>query len=276
MAELLALLAAFAFALGTVLQQKGTLEAPAAADDPRFLVQILRQRVWLAGGAMQIVGWVLQAVALGRGSLIVVQSLTSLSFVIALPLGARLTDQVIDRGIWIGALMMTTGVLLFLSVGQPQAGVKSPTVTAWWSAGSISVAAIALLARAARHRNASVKAMLLGSAAGVCFAMQAAVTKEFVPLVDDGLRVMLASWTVYALIASALIGFALQQSALRTGRLAPAAASSNAITLFGSVLLGAMVFDEHLSKGGGRLVPAVAGLTLALIGMAVLARPSRR
>jgi len=65
MAVLLALLAAGAFALGDVLKQKGTLEAP-AGDDPRCLDRILRRPVWLAGGACQVAGWVLQA-ALNRG-----------------------------------------------------------------------------------------------------------------------------------------------------------------------------------------------------------------
>jgi len=49
MATLLAFFGACAFALGTVLQQKGTLETPAGGQDPRFLVQILRRPVWLAG-----------------------------------------------------------------------------------------------------------------------------------------------------------------------------------------------------------------------------------
>jgi hypothetical protein len=55
-ANVLALLAAFAFARGNVLQQKGTLEAPAEGDDPRFLAQILRRPVWLAGRASQMTG----------------------------------------------------------------------------------------------------------------------------------------------------------------------------------------------------------------------------
>ena len=42
-------------------------------------------------------GWVLQAMALDRASLVVVQSLTALSLVVALPLGALLTDQHIGR-----------------------------------------------------------------------------------------------------------------------------------------------------------------------------------
>ena len=51
MAFLLAFLAACAFALGSVLQQKGTVETSAGARDPRFLVQILRRPYgWLALG----------------------------------------------------------------------------------------------------------------------------------------------------------------------------------------------------------------------------------
>ena len=96
-ANVLALLATFAFAFGNVLQQKGTLEVPAEGDDPRFLAQILRRPVWLAGAACQGSGWVLQAVALDSGSLIVVQSLTTMSLVIALPLGRRLTGQQVNR-----------------------------------------------------------------------------------------------------------------------------------------------------------------------------------
>jgi hypothetical protein len=87
MAYVLALLAALAFGLGAVLQQKGTLESAAGQDDPRFLAQILRRPVWLAGGGCMVAGWVLQAVALDKGPLIVVQSLTALSLVIALPSG---------------------------------------------------------------------------------------------------------------------------------------------------------------------------------------------
>src|SRR5689334_11460628 len=103
MAVVLALAAALAFAAGTVLQQRGTLRAPAGEDDPRFLAQILREPVWFAGASLQGVGWVLQAAALDRGSLLVVQALTTLSLVIALPLGARLTDQHIGRTEILGA-----------------------------------------------------------------------------------------------------------------------------------------------------------------------------
>jgi drug/metabolite transporter (DMT)-like permease len=267
----LALLAACAFALGSVLQQKGTLEAPASDENTRFLVDILRRPVWLAGGGMQLAGWVLQAAALDRGSLVVVQAVTSLSLVIALPLGAWITDQDITSRVWLGAGAMVAGVVVFLSGGSPQAGASSASARAWWSAGIIAVVGIGTLGGLARRCHGARRALLLGSAAGVCFALQASVTKAFVPLIGNGLSSLLASWTIYALIASALVGFVLQQSALRTGVLAPAVASCNAATLFGSILFGTLVYDEAISDGGARLAPALIGLGMALVGITLLA-----
>jgi drug/metabolite transporter (DMT)-like permease len=267
----LAFLAACAFALGTVLQQKGTLEAPAADEDPRFLVEILRRPVWLAGGGMQLAGWVLQAAALDRGSLVVVQAVTSLSLVIALPLGAWITDQDITSRVWLGAGAMVAGVVLFLSAGSPQAGASSASAKAWWSAGIIALVSVGTLGVLGRRRHGSLRALLLGSAAGVCFALQASVTKAFVPLIGNGLSSLLTSWTIYALIASALAGFVLQQSALRTGVLAPAMASSNAVTLFGSIVFGTIVYGETISDGAGRLAPALIGLCMAFVGITLLA-----
>src|ERR1700710_1973499 len=86
-AAFLAVVAALAFAFGTVLQQRGTLDTKAAEGDPRFLSEVIRKPVWLLGAALQAVGWVVQAVALDKGSLIVVQSLCALSLVFALPIG---------------------------------------------------------------------------------------------------------------------------------------------------------------------------------------------
>ena len=61
MAYSLAVLAALAFALGTVLQQKGTLQTSSGENDPRFLIEILHKPVWLAGMISQSAGWILQA-----------------------------------------------------------------------------------------------------------------------------------------------------------------------------------------------------------------------
>jgi drug/metabolite transporter (DMT)-like permease len=269
MVYLLGLLAACSFALGSVLQQKGTLEVAAPEGDPHFLGQILRRPVWLAGAGCQFGGWVLQAAALDRGPLTIVQSLTTMSLVIALPLGARLTDQAITARVTLGAVAIVAGIILFLTAASPHGGTSSPSASAWWVAGIASVAIMAVLSILGRRHRGAPRALLFGSAAGVGFGLQSAVTKVFVTLIGAGLSALVSSWTTYVLIASALAGFVLQQSALKTGVLAPAVAASNSVTLLASILLGVTVFDEPISSGG--LAPAVVGLTIAFAGIVLLA-----
>jgi drug/metabolite transporter (DMT)-like permease len=275
LAATLALLAALAFALGTTLQQRGTLATAAPEGDPRFLAQIIREPVWLCGGLLQACGWILQAAALDRGSLVVVQALCTLSLVFALPLGVRLTHQHVGRRSITGAFVTVTGIVVFITVGQPATGSSRPPASAWWTTLLILVIGMVLLARVARRRRGSSAAALFATAAGLSFAFQAAVTKVFVTEIGNGLPAILSSWTTYALIGSALAGFVLQQSALKTGYLAPAMAASNASTLIVSVLVGVFVFDESLVHENGHLALALCGLTLAVVGVVMLATAQR-
>ena len=272
MGPALAILAAFLFAVGTVLQQKGTLSTEAQEDDPRFLVQILRRPVWLAGAALMASGWVVQAMALDRGSLVVVQSLVALSLVIALPLGALLTDQHIGHREVLGAGLTLVGIVFFVSAGQPQGGNPHPGAAAWWTAILVIYALVAALFFVGTRFNGAAKALTFGAAAGLGYGLQAAVTKTFVTQLGSGIVSLLTSWTVYVLILSALTGFALQQSSLKTGVLAPAMASANSVSLFTSVILGLTVYDEMLSKNGvAHTSSAFIGLAVALAGIALLA-----
>ncbi len=275
-ATFLALLAALSFALGTVLQQRGTLQTSAAEGDPRFLAEIIRKPVWLLGGSLQVCGWILQALALERGSLALVQSLCALSLVFALPLGVRLTGQQVGRRSIIGAFATLLGILSFVTLGQPQGGTSQPEAAAWWTSGLIFLLLILLLGWLARQRRGALAAALFATGAGLCYAYQAAVTKVFMTQLGYGLGVILSSWTTYALILTALIGFTLQQSALKTGFLAPAMAASNASMLVASVLLSVTIFQESLSNGQERLLPALLGLFLAVFGVVLLSSPETK
>jgi drug/metabolite transporter (DMT)-like permease len=210
--------------------------------------------------------------ALDRASLLVVQSLTALSLVIALPLGALLTAQHIGRRELGGALLTSLGIIVFITAGQPQGGTSHPSATSWWIACvSIGVLVGVLVGVGARFRGAA-RALTYGAAAGLGFGLQAAVTKTFVTEIGSGILALLSGWSAWVLILSALTGFALQQSALKTGVLAPAMASANSVTLFTSVVLGITVYGEKISEGGaGHGSSAVLGLIVAMVGIAFLA-----
>jgi hypothetical protein len=269
--QTIALVGAICFAVAAVLQQKGTLDVPAGEDDPHFLVQAIRQPVWLAGAGLLVAGWILQALALNRGPLMVVQAIIALNLVIALPFGIWITQQVVHGREWIGAAATVAGIVVFLSVGTPSEGTDTVSAPRWWISGLIVVAAVVGLAKLGYQRKGPAKAALLGAAAGVAYAFQASVTKVFVGVISGGISAILHSWSTYVLIASALVGGVLQQTSLKTGVLAPAMSSCSAITLFGSIILGAVVFGERLAHGGGKFVPAIVGLVVALGGIVMLA-----
>ena len=272
MAELLALLAAFAFGVGTVLQQKGTLSVPLPSSDPQFFGRLVRTPVWLAGGALQVVGWILQAAALDEGELMIVQPIIMLSLVIALPFGVWLTGQRVGRRELAGASATVLGLAVFVVVSRPAEGTDTGSVEAWVVSTLVVAALVGVLTLAVRHRPPGVAAVLLGTASGVLFGFQAAVTKVFVQQLGGGVLALLETWSAYALIVSAVVGFVLQQSALKTGVLAPAMASTNVANMIVSVTLGALVFQETLSRGHGRLLVSIGALAVTVLGVLSLTR----
>lgn len=273
MDEALALLAAVCFAFGSVLQQRGTLQTEAGEGDPHFLLQAVRRPAWLLGAAAQAAGWVLQASALDRGSLVVVQSITALSLVLALPLGMWLSQQRIGSRELAGAICTVAGIVVFLSAGQPQGGTPHPAASKWWIACVTVAVVVLVLALVGRRFEGAARALTFGSAAGLGLGLQAAVTKTFVSEIGGGVLGLLQSWSTYVLIVSAITGFVLLQNALKTGVLAPAMASSNSVTLFTSVILGIVVYGETLAKAGAEHAGSSAlGLVIAIVGIALLAR----
>ena len=116
----LAVAAAFLFALGTVLQQRGAVAEPSGASArgaARLLVRLSRRPIWIGGILTDGLGFGFQAVALGIGKLVAVQPILATSLIFSLPLGARLTDQRVSRRDLLGAVAVTAGLAVFLVVG---------------------------------------------------------------------------------------------------------------------------------------------------------------
>jgi hypothetical protein len=113
---------------------------------------------------------------------------------------------------------------------------------------------------------------LLGTATGVLFALTAALTKAVVDELHFGVLHVIGSWELYALAAVGYASMTLNQLALNTGALAPTIASSGALDPIASVVLGLTLFHESLRVTALPAVGAIVALTVALVGMAVLAR----
>jgi drug/metabolite transporter (DMT)-like permease len=268
----LALVAGFLFALGLVLQEKAASTLPAEAVGAGFLVRLAHQPVWLLGLAAQGLGFVAQAIALGIGSLVLVQPLLISSIVFALPLGWLIEHRRIARNELIGAAAVTVGLGTLLLVSKTDTGVDDASLVRWAVIGGATVGIAAVLFMLSRGRSATVRAALLGTAGGIMFGLAAGFTKTVVSGLDEGFVAVITDWHLYALIVVSVVAFWLEQAALQTGALAAAVASTMAFDPLSSLIFGIVLFEERLHETRLGLTVSAISLAIALIGLGVLAR----
>lgn len=268
----LSLVSAMLFALGSVLQQRAGVSAPSAGAHAGLILRMARRPVWLAGIASDGLGFVAQAAALSVGRLAVVQPLLVVSVVFALPLGVRLSGQHLRRGEVAAAALVVVGLVGFLTVANPSGGRSEAPLSDWLIVAMFLFAVCAPIVLLGRRGPAPRRAALLGTAAGVLFALSAALTKAVVDELQAGLLHLLSSWELYALAGIGYASMTLNQLALNTGALAATIATSTASDPIVSIALGLVLFHESLHLTGLRAIGTIIALALAVVGIAVLAR----
>jgi drug/metabolite transporter (DMT)-like permease len=269
----LALGAALCFALGTVLQQKGAIQSSdEEALKANFLLTLARRPVWLAGLAVDGLGFVCQAAALGIGRLVVVQPLLATSVVFALPFGAKLTNQHVGRREIIGAVAVVIGLGAFLVAADPSGGKDDASPSAWLIGGAIIVAVCTALVIAGMRARPTAKAALFGTAAGILFAVSAGLTKAVVDQLGEGVFTIFADWHLYALIVVGYVSMTLSQTSLQTGALAPAMATQMTFDPLASVLIGTLMFGETIHEDPVGLAASTVALLVMFAGLGLLAR----
>jgi drug/metabolite transporter (DMT)-like permease len=278
-ASILALVAAFCFALAATLQQKGALGLPEISlRSPASLARLAGQTMWLAGTAALLAGYVFQAAALDRGRLAIIQPLLVTTVVFALPLGYFLTKQTVGRREIVGAGVIVVGLALFAVYGDPAGGNENAPGGEWLVAIAIlGAVCAALLVFGGGGSSLTAKAAVYGTVAGILFGLSAALTKPALEYLHDGIEEVLTHWEPYALAIAGVLGFVLQQVSLGTGRLAPSVATVSVANPIVGILLGIFLLDERLSRPAWHVVVACIGLGLALVGGVVisLARETR-
>jgi drug/metabolite transporter (DMT)-like permease len=271
MASVLALIAAFCFALAAALQQKGALNLPEISlRRPSSLVRLAGQTMWLVGTLALLTGYVFQAAALDRGRLAIIQPLLVMTVVFALPLGYFLTNQHVGRRELVGAAVIVFGLALFAIFGDPAGGRENAPGDEWAAAILVLGVVCAVLLLFGGRGGLTMKAAVYGTVAGILFGLSAALTKPTMEFLHAGLDELLSHWEPYALAVAGVLGFVLQQVSLGTGRLAPSVATVSVANPVVGILLGIVLLEERLSRPAWHIVLACIGLGLALVGAVVI------
>jgi drug/metabolite transporter (DMT)-like permease len=271
-AEVIALVAAFFFALAATLQQKGALGmGDVSLGSPGSFLKLARQTWWLVGTLALLAAYAFQAVALANGRLAVIQPLLVTTIVFALPLGYFLTSQVIHRREVVGAAVVVLGLALFTVIGEAAEGKDNAPAGEWAIAVLVFGAAAGVLLVLGGRGSASRKAALYGACAGVLFGLSASLCKPTMEILgDDGVSAVLASWELYAFAGAGILAFVIQQVSLATGNLAASVATVSVCNPLVSIVIGTLLLDERLAEPLWHKVVAYSGLGLALLGAAVI------
>ena len=274
MADVLALCAAFLFALAATLQQKGALGmGEVSLRHAGSFVQLAKQTWWLVGTVALLGGYVFQAAALDRGRLAVIQPLLVTTIVFALPLGYFLTGQSVNRAQIVSATLVVLGLGLFIVVGDAAQGKDNAAAWEWAIAVVLGAAASAALVALGGRGSLARKAASYGACAGLLYGLSASLWKPTGDTLNaDGIGAMLSSWEFWAFAAAGVIAFLVQQVSLATGKLAPSVAMTSVVNPIVCIAIGTLLLDERLADPLWHKVVAYAGLAGALIAAVSITR----
>src|SRR5512147_1682220 len=187
----LALCAALSNASASVLQRRAATDESdnrsGARHAVRWLGRVLQRPHWLAGAGLLALSTLLQASALGVGSLSVVQPLLTSELLFTLVVGSVVFHSRPDRRTWLAFTSLGVGLALFLAAASPSAGRATAPGGSWFLAGGAVLIVVVSLVPAARLTRGGPRAALLGLASAMSFAMSAALLKEVVGRLGQGL-----------------------------------------------------------------------------------------
>ncbi len=269
---LFALCSAVCMAIGIVVRQRATMDVPSDQSvSTRMLATLLRRPIWWAGTAIAVAGYGFQALALVKGSLIVVQPLLVSALLFALPLSARLAGRRVTRGEWLWAGLLTVSLALFVLLARPGPPDRPATLP---TSAIVLVGCLVLIVGCvliARRLEGSQRAVMFAVGVGVLFGVVAVITKLVMHLLNErGALGLLATPAPYALILLGVIATLLQQAAFHAGALQTSVPTMLVLEPVVAVCLGAVLLGEELDVGGYELIAvvlAVAAMTAATFSL---------
>jgi drug/metabolite transporter (DMT)-like permease len=273
----LALLAALLFAVATVAQQRSAATVPDDAARGLGLIRVLvRRPLWWLGAVGDGGGYLVQAAALGLGSLLLVQPLLVTTLLFALPLGARWAGRRLERSDWFWAGLLAVALAVFVLSAEPTRGVDRAGLREWLPTAIVLLGVLAAALVAAARARGAVRAGCLAVATAVCYGVMAALTKGVVGRLDEGLVAVLTSWETYGLVVAAVGGTLLQQSAFQAADLGASLPTVIVGEPVVAVVIGITVLQEELRADGAEWALIAVLVVVMVVATVALARSAAR
>ena len=233
--------------------------------DPGLLVRMLRQGLFLASIAIDIVGFLAQLVALRRLPIFAVQAIIAANLAVTAVFAAWLMRMRLELREWLAVAGVVVGVgLLSLSAGAQGAA----RVGSEFQLGLIvAVIGIGLGGVAVARLPNPVRTPALGAIAGLGYAVLAVAARilpGFAPLQ------LLKSPATYTLAAAGIVSFLLYATALEGGSVTTATAAVVLAETVPPAIIGVLFLGDTTRHGLTGV--AALGFALAVLSALALAR----
>jgi drug/metabolite transporter (DMT)-like permease len=275
-AALLALVAALISGVGDVVRQRSAQEiTDQQVGHVELLRMSLRDTRWWLGGVAAAASAGLQAVALGRGSVVLVQALQVTSLLFAMPVYAWLTKHSLSRREWGWAILLAAAVAVFVAVGEPAAGEQRVSLGTWAVVAVVIGPAMVFCVLGARIWSGVVAAVLLALVSATSWALFAVLTKVVVDALGSlhqGVAAVFGMPEFYFWLLVAVLGTVFAQSSFRAGALTASLPTMTVAEPLVASLLGVTVLGETLGADGLEMVGLAAAVAVVVVATTALAR----
>lgn len=253
---LLAALAALLIAVGTVLRQRASRSSGAIT------------RGWWAGAGIAIVGFALQAAALGLGSILLVQPLVVLAVLFALPLEAWADRRHPANREWAWGGVLVVCVATFLVIARPEPSTRRPEDLVIWTTIAAVIAVIVVCVVCAERSSPHYRALFYGLAAGTLFGASALLVKTVIAQAVHHPGHMFFRPEVYLFVVVATGAVLAQQRGFGAGDLQTSFPAMNVMEPAVAMVLGVVLLGENLKVS--TTTALFLGLVLAVMIRAVI------
>ncbi len=271
---LFALLTAGSNACAAVLQRKAAAQVPPERSmHVSLIADLIKRRVWLAGIGMVVVAAVAQAAALATGPIALVQPIFIIELPVTLVLAALANHNraALKQLPWSAILLTTVALGGGLAVAQPSGAIGSAENTSWVIALIATALFETVLITVAMNTKGEPRAALLGLAAACGYALTAALMKNAVADLDDGVTGLFTNWHIYGVAVAGVGSLFLLQNALQAGSLVASQPMLTVGDALISISYGVTLFSETL-RDGWWLVPQIIALGAIIVGCVQIAK----
>ena len=229
---------------------------PDNGDSP--IVAAAKRPLWWFALLTALSGYGFQVLALGFGTLLIVQPVLALTLMFTFPMTAFYEKRRLTMDEIIGGALLTVSVATLVILGKPVPFHGKVTFHDWLPAIIVTAIVMGIIYAASIRMSAPYRGLSLGVITGITYG---------------GLLILLTAWEFYALITCAVLGTIIQQYAFNVGALRlslPAMTTLEPVVAF--ILSYTVLGEKFQVHGWNWVIMGIALVTMILSTFALSAR----